>query len=258
MALPGIRFEHSNGKFSDKPEFYLFPTTEEEFFKVYKNYTFGEPMSDADLADKFKKLKGKVYIKVTFMTNTTDGENQVQIVPLKSKTRSLTEVRKLVQKVPQVGTSPKSIRSWILDLGGVKNSPERNKVFAHKNSLISGSQVLDMLLSLALNQPGLFKQLAETQEEEFVEIRKQLEANANPAFKTFLDVYFEELKDKVKTLQGDSIIARISYGNSELMDVYQLILKLVKENDAEPGKYESVAKMKDKLVRDIKGLNKTT
>ena len=88
--LPGIKFLKGGKTFTNEIAYNLFPTDEDSFIKLYKSFTFGEPISEDLLRKMFNGsegkpgYKGKPYAAVTFY----EDNSHVQLILLKSKTRT--------------------------------------------------------------------------------------------------------------------------------------------------------------------------
>jgi hypothetical protein len=254
-TLPGLRFlDITKGSFSKEPIYHLFPndaTNKEAFKEYYRRTTFGEPISEADLDKLFDKYKGKVFVAVSFMeqgfNKGTNKNSQVQLVALKSGTRSLDEVRKIISG--GIPGQPKSIRSMILDK---TNVDQKNQAEATKNSLFNGNQVLDMLIELAIKNPELYNLLLIENEKKLNGLSSDKTIAANPDFADFLHEYDSTIKSAVNKIAGNSILDRISYGNDALKSVYRLIGNKVAEAQKSKKPIDR-AELRQALISDIKG-----
>ncbi len=254
-TLPGIRFlDITNGSFSKEPVYHLFPndaTNKEAFKEYYRRTTFGEPITEEDLEKLFDKYKGKVFVALSFMeqgfNKGTNKNSQVQLVALKSGTRTLDEVRQIITG----GTKeqPKSIRTMILDKG---NIDEKNWAEAKKNSLFNANQVLDMLIELAVKNPELYNSLIVENEKKLNTLSADKTLSSDTQFKEFLQEYDTVVKSAVSKIAGNSIIDRIAYGNEALKSVYRLIGNKVAEAQKTKKPLDK-AQLRQALISDIKG-----
>jgi len=136
--FPGLKFYNlSTGEIVDKYAYNLFPTTFVEFKKLYSKVTYGEAISDEKLKEMFygksnkTGRRGKPYIAVSYLNTIGGKRSQVKILMLKSKTKKYSDLK-----------------------------PDPFKAEAGINdNMFNGNQVLDLLISLALQKPKLFNEL---------------------------------------------------------------------------------------------------
>lgn len=249
--IPGLRFlDTTANTFSKTPVYQLFPNdaaNKESFKSYYRKITFGAPITEAKLDELFDKYKGKVFVAVSFMqqgfNRGTNTDSQVQIIALKSKTRSVAEVKEII-----VGggiDQPNSIRQMIL------KKERLDWILAKKNSLFNGSQILDLLVDLAINNTGLYESLIIQNESILQKLSKDPKLAANKQFKEFLESYDSAVSAGVNKIAGNSIIDRIAYGNQSLKSVYVLIAANI-DQAKKSGKAIDRKALKADLVKAIK------
>lgn len=203
-TIPGLKFYNlKTGKTSDSPNgmYDLFPIDKAAFDALYGKTRFGEAISQERLDEMFAKYKGKPYVAVTFIDEIGGGDSQVKIIPLYSKTRKFADL---------VGLAEKARQDILKKVGSNVDA-----------TLFSGSQVLDLLINLAVNRPQLFAKL----------ISQDYTKDANG------NIFAEYFSNIDQNLKGD-IIGHISYEQintpaSPLRKIYTLIDKLIKDGNTD-------------------------
>lgn len=230
--IPGITFWDFSGstpKIGDKSSYNLYPRDFNEFAKLYEKMRFGKAIEEDKLKQLFEIHKGKPYIAVSFVNSANAGNSQVKFISLKSKTRSLSEIRKaasdartaLIEK--RKGTVP--------------------------DTLLSGGQVIDLLVDLAANKPNLFSALFE--QKFLTDIISINDLNLDALEKEKWENYFKGLNNRL----GQDIISHIAYEsddnpNSVLRRVIERIGEHVKNYKGdEKDFYKNI---KESVVKEIK------
>lgn len=229
----GLTFWDSNWYKSNKPVVRLFPNTFEEFKKLYEKTTFGTKLEDTEISNlfygKFDKdgnrlspgYKGKPYVAVSFINDIS----QVQFLLLKSKTRSIEEIDKII-----------------------KESPKNEEFETLRDTLFSGNQVLNMLISLAVKKPDLFNKFFETGSKVLEETKKSI----TPENQEFYTKYLSSIDNIMSEDLLFFITKSTKSENNKLRQVFNLI-------QSEINKYKQSGKSinEKKLKNDILNIVKT-
>ena len=226
--IPGLRFFNGT-KFTKTPSYNLFPTGEagfNEFKNIYKRHTFGNQISDEKLKEmyfgriredgsKTPGYKGKPYVIVSFV----EDFSQAQVLLLRSKARSLKDITESL-KNPFNLTSPKSAKQIIKT--SKEGSYERKRLHGFTDTLFSGSQVLDMLIDLAVDKPELFNSFFKTGAEALLVTEQKIKSwNVDNSIKEdFLTNYLGAISG---VLEKD-LLANITYAKAGSADPLRQVL----------------------------------
>lgn len=233
--MPGLKF-FNGSSFTNTIYYNLFPTGADGFdaFKaIYKRSTFGSEISDEKLKEMYfgtvkngkrtPGYQGKPYAVVSMTANLSHS----QVVLLRSETRGFDEILKVL-KNPFNLKSPKSAKQLIQY--ATKGSEEAKRIHNFTDTLFSGSQVLDMLLDLAIEKPELFNKFFLDGTKVLEEVGEKLADN-----KTFLKEYLSVLSSEFEK----DLLTHITYAPKNGEDVLRKIVervKIVADNALKSGK----------------------
>jgi len=197
--FPGLTF--FDGKnFSSEPTIKLYPNTLKEYIQIFKNVVFnGEVQTDEVLEARFRLDSGKPYVSVSYV----QSKNQVRHIKLISSNKKISQLKELFRNPFNRENSE--------NLSKIIKSSAAEKPIALKigESMFSGSQVLDMLINLAVDKPELFKQFFNKGEEFLKVIKETLEKdksnktdNVGNLFETLFneDDFTKYKKDLIATI----------------------------------------------------------
>lgn len=251
QKIPGLRFLNvyanpGDNEFSKEPLYFLFPKKRDEdsfskFKEIYRKTQFGTAISEEKLKEMYDKYSGKIFTVITFMKTKSNplGEsaNQAQIVVLKSKVRTISEIRETVRNFKRTDT----------------NGKKRTHDISEMISLFNGSQVLDMLINLAIAKPELYEKLLKPTEDILAK-----QAGFDKFFKdnkesldSILSTFYSIVSSSVKKIAGETMIDKITLANNQLKEVYAIILSTVLDAKKTSTSIDR-AELKNKLVATIK------
>lgn len=232
--IPGLLF-HNGSKFDVTPVYNIFPTGDagfEQFKKIYRQFTFGKEIPATE-EDKVKSdftgptlhdlyygrtvngnnipgYKGKPYAVISFVNNPS----QAQIILLKSKTRSFDDIIKTI-KNPYNSKEPVSASKLIK-----QRDPD---IHAFTDTLFSGSQILDLLISLAVDEPALFDKFFKNGTDILEKTAEGLSKH-----KEFILEYLSVFKGEFEK----DLLSHITYSKSDSEDKLRDVFKLIRDTVA--------------------------
>ena len=216
----------------------LFPTSIEEFYKVYDKVSFGSKITREKLDTLFPTYKGRPYVEISFLSD----DSQKQLVLLKSKKRSLTGKNNIKEE------------AFLLSKRLMDNkltAEERNKIRKETDTFVSGNQALDLLIKLATQKPDLFNKLFQSNFKVPSELVKYLpnfvskniidyitwtNNNESSAFKNILFAIQKEIKNNP---------------NITSKDLKGKVLPLAKSETLWYGKFWNIFKLSEELKSGI-------
>ena len=238
VELPGINFYGWNNSKVDKPFVMFFPGKLEDFKRLYKSTTFGDQLSDEQLENLYKKKRNKPYIAVSFI----DSPSSIKFLPLISKKRSWKEVTDIVvkgnllNKLAKLSSDMKKAKDGSADHSKAK--AEMEKITAITDSLFSGNDILDLLISTAQNRPDLLKSFQETGKQAFAEAFGGQSASAIEARAELLGTFSGSVEANVWGLVtksgADAIMDTIIKGVEQKKDTATLkkeVISLIKTKE---------------------------
>lgn len=259
--IPGLRF-YDGQTFTSEPTYKLFPSGDtekkfEDFKSIYLKHTFGTPISEEKLKQMYfgwtkndgtvtPGYKGKPYVIVSF----TDNIEHAQIILLKSKTRTFEEIMETIKNPLGSKENPKNARELLLEKGW---SDKKTRAHNIMGTLFSGSQALDMLINLAVEQPDLFNKFFVAGEEFLIQAEKSL----NNTGKQRTQKQLEFVKDYLGWLAGKfskDLLGHLSYSASG-NDPLRIVLQIIRDSVAEykkSGKTIDEKKLRKELMSAIK------
>lgn len=254
-AIPGLRFfDRTANKFTVEPKYFLFPNDEKEFNQVYKSFSFKGQIDANKLHEMFLKYKGKGYAIISFIRKGPNSggreDSQSKLIILKSKKKSLFEVRDII-----IGAKPGTVSLREMLLGPDKATlGKRGK--ALKNTLFNGSQIVDLLVNLAVKKPDLFEALLVSSQKSLEGLLTDVDTKNDPSLIAFVEDYKNEMAKAVQKVGGNNIIERISYNNTYLKAIYEFIGTTVAEAKKSGKPLEMDALKRAVIVEIKKGDNK--
>jgi len=200
---------------------------------------FGKARSDGTRTPGYK---GKPYTIISF----TDNLAHAQVILLKSKTRTFKQVLEAI-KNPYGSKEVKSAKELIMS--SEKGSAERKRIYRFTNTLFSGSQVLDMIINLAADDPKLFnlfyKDGYDLLEKTASDINKS--SMTEESKKEFITKYLSVLGQDFEK----DLLAHITYASKGTEDSLRRIfteVKIAVEEYTKSGKEINKQDLKKKLL----------